>query len=141
MNLIVTPVGERIQVVEVTDERLDDENGKSFCDALHGSVKERQSVVLDLSSVRFMDTSGLSQLVSCQHLQLKRRISWRLCALHPNVLFLFELARLERLFRFHRNRQEAINAFLKSEALRRHAKRSVVKDFTLGEAHRSLAPG
>jgi anti-sigma B factor antagonist len=55
-------------------------------------------VVVDLSKVPYMDSSGVATLV--ESLQRARRDGWSLvlCDLHPKVRSIFQIARLESVF-------------------------------------------
>ena len=65
-------------------------------------------LILDLSEVSFMDSSGLATLVEALQLSRKQAISLRLSGLQPRVKSLFEIARLDQLFELYDNQQEAL---------------------------------
>ena len=58
-------------------------------------------IVIDLASVKYMDSSGVATLI--EGLQQSRKYDGRfsLAALQPNVREVFELTRLDRVFEIH----------------------------------------
>ncbi|MDB6174696.1 MAG: anti-anti-sigma factor [Chthoniobacteraceae bacterium] len=88
---------------------------------LHGSpgVKEKinpviehkaSNVVIDLSDVTYIDSSGLALFI-----ELLQRIDaykgkLTLCGLRPSVLSIFELARLDQIFKISPDKASALAA-------------------------------
>jgi len=74
-------------------------------------LKDGQTrLVIDLSQVKFMDSSGLATLV-----QVFKRVragngEVRLCSLQPPVRRIFELTRLDRAFDIFATRDEAVTS-------------------------------
>ena len=96
-------------ILTVEDERMDAHNS--------GSLKERMlqlfdegkyQLVIDLSAVRFIDSSGLGALVSGFKNASARDGSLRLCCLQPQVKSMFELTRLHRVFEIFATLDEAL---------------------------------
>ena len=72
-------------------------------------VKEKSKViVMDLSKVAYMDSSGLATLIECLQGLRKYSGQMRLADVPPKVRDVFALAQLERLFRSYRSVQEAL---------------------------------
>jgi anti-sigma B factor antagonist len=67
-------------------------------------------VVIDLSKVPYMDSSGVATLVEA--LQHARRGGWKLvlCDLHPKVRSIFQIAKLESVFTIVADRDAAATA-------------------------------
>ncbi len=63
-----------------------------------GSLK---ALVIDLSQVRYMDSSGIATLVECMQNCMKKGAKLRLCELSPSVRDVFELARLASVFEIY----------------------------------------
>jgi anti-sigma B factor antagonist len=77
--------------------------------SLHGFIGKKQPLIaLDMSSVEFIDSSGLAVLVNC--LQTSRRNSGEIClyGMRDTVKALFEITRLHTLFPIVNHRQEAL---------------------------------
>lgn len=78
---------------------------KAIAEALKaGSAK----VVLDLSGVPYMDSSGLATLVEALQNSRKSQITLFLCALTPRVRSILEIARLNTVFTIHDTRDAAL---------------------------------
>lgn len=76
---------------------------------LHSFLDKKQPLLaLDMSSVEFIDSSGLAVLVHC--LQTSRHNSGDIClfGMNDRVMTLFEITRLHTLFPIVKNRQEAV---------------------------------
>ncbi|MDJ0701742.1 MAG: STAS domain-containing protein [Leptolyngbyaceae cyanobacterium MO_188.B28] len=75
-------------------------NAESFQQALTSAISSQQSegLLVDMSQVDSMDSSGLISLVSV--LSLARTLGKRfsLCAVPPSVRIVFELTQLDRVF-------------------------------------------
>jgi anti-sigma B factor antagonist len=59
---------------------------------------EMRAVVIDLSQVRYMDSSGIATLVELMQNCMKKKARLRLVDLSPPVRDVFELARLASVF-------------------------------------------
>ena len=57
-----------------------------------------KAILVDLSQVRYMDSSGIATLVECMQNCMKTGARLRLCDLSPTVRDVFELARLASIF-------------------------------------------
>jgi len=57
-----------------------------------------KAILIDLSQVRYMDSSGIATLVECMQNCMKAGSRLRLCDLSPSVRDVFELARLASIF-------------------------------------------
>ncbi|MHC4956554.1 MAG: STAS domain-containing protein [Planctomycetota bacterium] len=80
---------------------------------LRGSLRlaveqKRPRIVVDLSGVTFVDSSGLATLIEA--LQGTKRYDGDLvlCALAPTVLGVFQLANLDNIFQLATTREEAL---------------------------------
>ena len=71
----------------------------------------RVKVVVDLSSVNFVDSSGLGALVSAHKTARPLGGDIRVCGARPEVTTIFELTRLTKVFRMFPNRQAALDSF------------------------------
>lgn len=101
---------EDIVVIEPRVTSIDASNVREFRDLLLALTQDRDKVVLDLSAVRFIDSSGLGALIGCQRQVQGRQGEFRLCALTATVRALFELMRLHRVFNIHATREDALVA-------------------------------
>lgn len=111
MQLNIIEQGEIVKI-EIHEERMDAHNS--------GDLKEQMlqlfddgkcNLVIDLSEVRFVDSSGLGALVSGFKNASAREGSLKLCCLQPQVRSMFELTRLHRVFEIFASLDEALESF------------------------------
>ena len=88
-------------VVQVLEQRLDAAVAVAFKEAIHAATAGAEPrVVLDLSAVGFLDSSGLGAVVSVmKHLGPGRRLE--LAGLTPPVAKVFRLTRMDSVFLIH----------------------------------------
>ena len=92
--------------------RLDAASAKSFKDAvMQRAEKGAKRLVVDLSQVRFLDSSGLGVLVSCLRQVTASGGDIKICGLRPEIQSLFALTRLNRVFDIFATAEEAVAAF------------------------------
>lgn len=65
-------------------------------------------LVLDLSAVSYMDSSGLATLVEALQNSRKSNVTLALCALTPRVRSILEIARLNTVFSLFESREKAL---------------------------------
>ncbi len=65
-------------------------------------------VVVDLSGVPYMDSSGVATLVEAMQVARKTRTVLILCNLTDRVRSIFEIAKLEMVFRIVATREDAM---------------------------------
>lgn len=100
MKLDVTEVDGEL-LVRVLDERIDAAAAVQFRDAMRSTVEaNHRRVVLDLSRVSFVDSSGLGAIIAVlKHLGNERTLE--LAALQPAVAKVFRLTRLDEIVKVH----------------------------------------
>ncbi len=64
-------------------------------------VGRAQSVLVDLSAVPYLDSSGVASLVEAYQLSRSRGTSFALVSVSPRALRVLELARLDKVFSIH----------------------------------------
>ncbi|MCE6952496.1 STAS domain-containing protein [Cereibacter sphaeroides] len=107
MNLEAEARGDLL-VVRVQEERIDAAAAIQFKDRMRELVQAPGSrVLLDLSRVTFLDSSGLGAVVSVMKLLgPDRRLE--LAALGPVVQKVFRLTRMDRVFTIHDQVSDAL---------------------------------
>jgi anti-sigma B factor antagonist len=109
MKLAERKVGANI-VLEVLESRLGADKALSFKEEvgryLNGSVV---SIVLDLSKVGFIDSSGLGAILSIFK-RMPKGSELILCGATDPVASMFKLTRLDRVFTMKKNVDEAVSA-------------------------------
>ncbi|MDF0598803.1 STAS domain-containing protein [Psychromarinibacter halotolerans] len=99
-----------VRIVRATQPRLDAVVAVQFKDAFRDVTADAQNrVVLDLSAVEFLDSSGLGAIVAAmKHLAPDRRLE--LAGLGPIVTKVFSLTRMDTVFAIHADVEQALAA-------------------------------
>lgn len=88
-------------ILDVQETRLDAAVALSFKDAMRNAAEQPGSpVILGLSQVEFMDSSGLGAVVAMMKLLGPDR-PLELAALSPAVMKVFRLTRMDTVFQIH----------------------------------------
>lgn len=109
MEVLVKTEGE-ICVLTVEDTRIDAPAALAFKERVREQTQNApQTVVLNLTNVTFIDSSGLGAIVAImKHLAPERRLI--LAGLSPAVEKVFRLTRMDTVFQIFMTLQEALNA-------------------------------
>ena len=99
-----------VLLVTVKDRRIDAAVAVRFKDKMQElTLEPAERVILDLSEVEFLDSSGLGAVVgSMKHLGRSRRLD--LAALTPTVEKVFRITRMDRVFRIFPTIEDALEA-------------------------------
>lgn len=92
-------------------EELDASNVGEFKRDIASVLQASAKVVLDLSRLRFVDSSGLGAMLSCLRQLTGRNGDLKLCGMSKQVRTLFELVRMHRVFDIYPTKEEAVSAF------------------------------
>ena len=103
--------GDDILVIQVQEYNLDASNVRAFREAVQALIKDKTRVVLDMSHLKFVDSSGLGALISCLRDTNGRKGDFRLSNMSRSVLALFELMRMHRVFSIHETAEGAVASF------------------------------
>lgn len=89
---------EQLRIVSVQDARIDAAVAIEFKDAMRNQTEDGPNlIVLDLSKVEFIDSSGLGAIVaSMKNMGADRRLA--LAGLTPTVERVFKLTRMDSVF-------------------------------------------
>jgi anti-sigma B factor antagonist len=107
---VSTRTDEHLQVVSVKEARIDAAVAIEFKDAMRAETDGGPGiVVLDLSEVQFIDSSGLGAIVaSMKHLGNGRTLA--LAGLTPTVNRVFQLTRMDAVFKLFPTLESALAA-------------------------------
>jgi anti-sigma B factor antagonist len=95
-------------LVTVCEPRIDAAVAIQFKDRMREvSDGGPERVILDMSSVNFLDSSGLGAVVAVMKFLGKKR-SFELAGLTPTVAKVFRLTRMDSIFTIHADRATAI---------------------------------
>jgi anti-sigma B factor antagonist len=98
--------------VYVKEERLDAHNSNDLKEELQRLFHDsKKNILIDLSEVRFIDSSGLGALVSGFKNAITNQGNLKLSGLQPQVKSMFELTRLHRVFEIFPSTVEAVENF------------------------------
>ena len=100
----------KFTVVNCEENRLDSICAPAFILYVKKNVgAERQAVILDLSLVEFMDSSGVGAIVSIFK-SLNSKVSFFLCGAGENVKSLLDLTGISKLFETYPDKKTAEQA-------------------------------
>jgi anti-sigma B factor antagonist len=109
MDLQTKSNGE-IAVVSILDDTLDATNVPDFREDIAPAIRDSRWIVLDMSALRFVDSSGCGALLSClRHLNQKGG-DLLLCGVQKPVLTLFELVRMHRIVEIFDTQDKALSS-------------------------------
>ncbi|MGB7316367.1 MAG: STAS domain-containing protein [Planktotalea sp.] len=107
MNMTSEVSGD-FQIIKVQDKRIDAAAAIQFKDNIRALTNEQEGpVVLDLSEVDFVDSSGLGAIVAAMKFLGSER-PLHLAGLTPIVAKVFALTRMERVFKIFKSPLDAL---------------------------------
>ena len=99
-----------ILIAKVLDQRIGADIAPRFKDDMIGYVRSgNRAIVLDLSDVTFIDSSGLGALIACLKVMGKEG-ELVLSGTRGTVASMFKLTRMDKVFRMFNRTDEAIAA-------------------------------
>jgi anti-sigma B factor antagonist len=111
MMAIAADVAGEVTVLTVPVEALDASNSAEFKRDVAPVLESTTKLVLDLSRVRFVDSSGLGAFISCLRKMNAKGGDLKLSGMSKQVRAVFELVRMHRIFDIQATREEAVRAF------------------------------
>lgn len=111
MNALTHQLTDNVLVVVYPDDNLDAGNVREFRESMQALMKGHLHVVLDMSKMKFVDSSGLGALLACLRDANSRKGDFRLGAMSRPVRALFELMRMHRVFSIHDDVAGAVRSF------------------------------
>ncbi|HTR38800.1 MAG TPA: STAS domain-containing protein [Bryobacteraceae bacterium] len=100
-----------VAVAAMPVDELDASNSGEFKRDIAPVLQAQTKLVLDLSQLRFVDSSGLGAMLSCLRQLSARGGDLKLCSMSKQVRALFELVRMHRIFDIYPTRDDAVHAF------------------------------
>ena len=100
-----------VTVIEVLSDYIDAGNAGDLKTLLTSLVNGGRKVVLDLSRVNFVDSSGCGALIAALPRVRAAGGELKLCCINPPVRTLFEIVRMQRILDLYATRDEAVAAF------------------------------
>lgn len=87
---------------------IDLESSPKVRSVLLESVGARRGVLVEMSAVSYIDSSGVASLVEAYQSARRASTSFALVAVSDSAMRVLELARLEQVFAIHANVEEAL---------------------------------
>jgi anti-sigma B factor antagonist len=113
MELVLQRTGD-VAVAIVPVEDLDASNAGEFKRGMTPVIDATTKLVLDLSRLRFVDSSGLGAFISCLRKLNAKGGDLKLCGMSKQVRAVFELVRMHRVFDIFATTEDAIRAFARA---------------------------
>jgi anti-sigma B factor antagonist len=110
MQLAIEKVG-NVAVAAMPVEELDAGNAGEFKRDIAPLLEAHANLVLDLSRLRFVDSSGLGAFISCLRKLNAMGGDLKLCGMSKQVRAVFELVRMHRVFDILATKEDAVRAF------------------------------
>ena len=101
---------DNVAVATVPVNELDASNAGEFKRDIAPVLQANTRLVLDLSRLRFVDSSGLGAMLSCLRQLSAKSGDLKLCCMSKQVRGLFELVRMHRIFDIYGTKEEAVHA-------------------------------
>jgi anti-sigma B factor antagonist len=109
----VTKVGD-VSVVKFQDKKIVDETSTQELGAeLFGLVEQdnRKSILLDFSGVEFLSSAALGKLITLDRKVKSHKGRLKLCGIRPEILEVFQITKLNKVFDIRADEAEAVAAF------------------------------
>jgi anti-sigma B factor antagonist len=101
-------------VIELKGNVMGGDDTKEFNELLHKLVDEGKiHIVIDLSEVKFMNSSGLGMLISGLTTMKKANGNLKLARVTEKIESLLIITKLVTIFEFYESVEEAVNSFPK----------------------------
>ncbi len=110
MEIAVVNIGD-VAVALVPVDELDASNAADLKRDIAPIVGANTKVVIDLSRLHFVDSSGLGAMLSCLRQLSAKGGDLKLCGMSKQVRAAFELVRMHRIFDIFGTKEEAVRAF------------------------------
>lgn len=110
MDITREKIGD-VLIVAPQVANLDASNTKDFRKEIEPQVTPSAKVVLDLSRVQFVDSSGCGAILSFLRQLNTAGSDLKLCGISKPVQALFQLVRMHRIFDIFANKEEAVRAY------------------------------
>lgn len=101
---------EQGKIVIALEGDIDLENAGEVRKTLLNSLKHKKDLLIDLSAVSYIDSSGIASLVEGLQVARKQKNELSLVSVSVRALRVLELARLDRVFAIHADVATALAA-------------------------------
>ena len=101
---------DNVMVVKLSG-RLDGNGPAVLRKELPRQLEKAQQMVLDCTTLEYMDSGGLGALLACLRIAVEQNGDIRLAEVSPKVNMLLELTRADKVFRIFPTVEEAVLSF------------------------------
>ncbi|MCG8607805.1 STAS domain-containing protein [bacterium] len=104
----------KVLVVKPLETRLDVASAVDFKEKMADYIREgNQQIVLNISGVDFIDSSGLGAIVTSLKLQ-QQEGTIAICGVRETIKSMFKLTRMDRIFQIYEHEDEAVEVMKKN---------------------------
>ena len=103
-----------IRVIEFTNNKiLDEGNITAIQESLNALIDENENprLLLDFATVDHLSSAALGMLINVNNKVKQKNGQLRLANIKPQILEVFRITKLDKLFRIHPTRPEALKSF------------------------------
>jgi anti-sigma B factor antagonist len=103
-----------VTIARFTDKKiLDESNIQIIGNQLFSLVDEdhRQKIVLDFTNVEYLSSAALGKLITMDKKVKASGGKLRLCSIRSDILEVFKITRLDKLFTIREDREKALEGF------------------------------
>ena len=104
----------KVRIVRFTVDRIVDElKMRSLGDELLGVLNTRaeNNILLDFQGVQFLSSSALGVLIRFYKWCKQVKVKLKLCSIGPDILEVFKITNLHKVFDIYKTQREAVAAF------------------------------
>jgi anti-sigma B factor antagonist len=109
----VSKIGD-VSVVRFVDKKiLDEANIQELGLELFGLVEQdnRKAILLNFTNVEFLSSAALGKLITLDRKIKSNKGRLKLCSIRPEILEVFQITKLNKVFDIRKDESEAIAAF------------------------------
>lgn len=102
-----------VTILRLRPRDLDETKIQRLTQELGQAVGEPQGhrLVIDLGAVAFLTSTGIGAMIALQKKLHASGGTLKLCSLHPDILSLFKITQVDRLFDIQANADDAVKSF------------------------------
>ena len=107
---MLTETKHDVTILRPEGDSLDMRNATAFRDQIRPIISDGKHVILDLSGINFVDSTGLGAILSLMRGMAANNGTLKLACLRDQVLNMFRLVRMNMVFDIYNSVDEAIES-------------------------------
>lgn len=108
--IIETCIQGQIKIIKVSGE-VNFENYLEFGEGLLRSMKGQENILLDLESLGYLNSMGLSCIIKAYAYVKKDKRDFKMCSLQEHIRKLFIITKLDKMIHLYSSQEEALLAY------------------------------